>query len=186
MKRMTQGASVACLIAVAALGGCRRDRAADDTRAEHFLRDDETSAVTRIADAQSAAGARTDATLRAYHFDQDGIVSHQLNSLGREKLDLMLAGETGETGEEFVVFLDLNDDPADRRLRDSRVQVVTLYLHSKGLTDDVIRVEDGANPDNTMLVTSARPEKAPDGGGGGIFEMLGAMFEGMSGGGNSK
>ena len=134
-------------------GGCQSDREVAKGRpGEEFLRDDETSAVTRIAERQMAAGARTEATLRAYHFDHAA-----LNGLGREKLDFMLAG-AGEQGE-LVVYLDLAGDDANRQHAVARRADVTEYLGERGLAEGEFRLESGHNPHNTMSVVSAVPPK---------------------------
>lgn len=161
---------MAMLLALTACGGgCQsdKDEVGDGRAGEDFLRDDETSAVTRIADRQTAAGARTDATLRAYHFTHAG-----LNSLGREKLDFILA-DRGQAEGELVVYVDVEGDEANRRHADARRASVSEYLTSRaGLSEGEFRLESGFNPHNTMSVVSAVPPKeggeaaAPDAGAG--------------------
>lgn len=151
-------------------GGCRSDPEGRSARAgrpgDDFLRDDETSAVTRIAEQQIAVGARTDATLRPYHFDHAG-----LNALGREKLDLMLASGDGQRPGELVVYVDIAGDGANRRHAGARHAEVTDYLTSRGLAEGEFRLESGFNPHNTMSAVSAVPRQqeagqAPEGGDG--------------------
>jgi hypothetical protein len=120
---------------------------------EDFLREDETSAVTRLADRQIAVGARTDATLRPYHFRHAG-----LNALGREKLDFMLAD--GDVGGDLVVYLDLAGDPANRRHDAARADAVADYLTSRGLAEGEFRLEPGFNPYNTMSAAAAEPKES--------------------------
>jgi hypothetical protein len=160
-------------------GGCRSDKdgAADARPGEDFLRDDETSAVTRIADRQAAVGARTDATLRPYHFRRAG-----LNSLGREKLDQILAADEGADQDhvEVVVYVDVDGDEANRQHADARRAAVSDYLASRGLADGDVRLESGPNPYNTMSAASAAPkEKDAQGGedGAAAAELLRAVTE---------
>jgi hypothetical protein len=153
---------VAMLLALTACGGgCQssdKDDVAEGRAGEDFLRDDETSAVTRIAERQTAAGARTDATLRPYHFNHA-----RLNSLGREKLDFILAdrGEDGVDGE-TVVYVDVEGDEANRQHADARRAAVTDYLASRGMSEGSYRLESGFNPHNTMSVVSALPPEKTD------------------------
>ncbi|HEY2585478.1 MAG TPA: hypothetical protein VGI81_06935 [Tepidisphaeraceae bacterium] len=105
---------------------------------EAFPPDSDTRAVLEVNTAQAAAGARQDASLYAVHFDATG-----LNSLGRRKLDLMLADET--PAEPLVVYLDLpadTDAPAAQKNRQS----VVAYLKDRGLQDSQISLIDGPNP----------------------------------------
>ena len=175
---------MAMLLALTACGaGCQsgKDDAPEGRAAEDFLRDDETSAVTRIADRQAAAGARTDASLRAYHFTGAG-----LNSLGREKLDFILADRgpgDGDADSELVLYVDLEGDAANRQHADARRASVSEYLTSHGgLAEGEFRLESGHNPHNTMSVVSAVPPKdageaAPDAGAG---DAAAAMLEAVS------
>ena len=158
------------LFALAVSGaGCQSQPAATGRAEEEFLRDDETSAVTRLATRQTAAGAASDATLRPYHFDHD-----RLNSLGREKLDLMAAEGPdlrSADGGEFVVYLDVAGDADGGRFTRGREADVAQHMTERGLDPNVLRIEAGPNPHNTMTVTSASPPKEETGDGG-----LGALF----------
>jgi len=139
--------------------GCQREPAAEGRAGEDFLRDDETSAVTRIVDRQAAVGARTDATLRPYHFDHAG-----LNALGREKLDQVLAAGRDRDGQggELVVYLDLAGDDANTQHADARRADVTDYLAAQGLSGERFRLESGFNPHNTMSAAAAAPTDGAD------------------------
>jgi hypothetical protein len=155
---LTAYATAAALLAL--LGGCAADvEKSDDAGrpAEEFRPVDEVSDVTRINDQQIAAGARTDATLRPYHFYEA-----DLNSLGREKLDLMLKDGAGAGG--LVVYLDVPAAGDKRQLADARRGAVAEYLASRGLAEDSFRLERGHNPDNTFPAVPARGVKpaAPD------------------------
>jgi hypothetical protein len=172
MKRMTRlhgtGVSLAALALAAALGGCQNDTHADG--AEQFLARDETSAVTRIVDRQKAAGARTDATLRAYHFDDA-----RLNSLGREKIGLILDGAAD--GAPFDLYVDVSPD-VETTDPEARQAAVIAYLEDLGVPDRV-RLMTGPNPNNTVPAASLMPEPAPDPQGG-MFEMLGKAMSAMA------
>jgi len=103
-----------------------------------FTRDDDDArSVNRFATAQTANAARTDATLRPYHFQ-----GPELNSLGQQKLDLMTKAERGDS----PVYLDLPQD-ADQG---TRREAVLVYLKDRGLKDDQIAIQAGPNlnPDN--------------------------------------
>jgi hypothetical protein len=131
--------------------------AAEDMRAA-----DEPTELDRLNNLQVARGNRADATLRAVHFHRGA-----LNSLGRQKLDQMMAAEEadnadagGGDGSEMVVYLDVTggrnaETEAGKRLVDARQDAVTDYLLSHGLTQDMFRLEMGGNPDDSFLATSA-------------------------------
>jgi hypothetical protein len=102
---------------------------------EAFPADSDTRSVWDVRAAQAAAGARQDATLHAVHFDQAG-----LNSLGLQKLDLMLSDE--QPTAPLIVYLDLSSDASI----DADRQAVAAYLRDRGLQDNQIAIRDGANP----------------------------------------
>ena len=142
---------LALVVFPAAAGGCQgaageRGRGVARPRGEVFRPDDQPRAVHRFANAQSAAGARHDATLRADHFDHG-----TLNSLGQEKLDLMLKDD--DAADPLVVYVDVPSNP-DESGQASRMDSVKVYLKDRGLQDRQIRLEAGANP-------SARGPAAP-------------------------
>jgi hypothetical protein len=172
-------AVVPALLALTLFGtGCQRAPAPapEGRAAEEFLGEDETSAVTSIADRQAAVGARADATLRPYHFDHA-----RLNALGREKLDQIFAGDRGGEGDTVVVYLDLVGDAANGRHDAARRDDVTEYLAAQGLAEDRFQLEAGPNPHNTMFAASAEPPEQEGGGGGGLGEVFAEMFQGMAG-----
>jgi hypothetical protein len=138
------------VLAVAPLiAGCARTPAAkaDAESAERrelqrlggdvFRPDDEPRTVQRMFDAHAAAGARADATLHAAHFD--GGNPSVLNSLGEEKLDLMLADDDALP---LVVYVDAPKDDASP----ARQRAVEVYLRDRGLAADQVKVVAGANP----------------------------------------
>jgi len=92
--------------------------------------------TSQFKTAQAAAAARHDATLRAVHFDGD-----ELNSLGRAKLDLMLADD--DAIDAMTVYID-----ADDAAMAPRAKSVSAYLTDKGLTSKQFAFESGQNPNN--------------------------------------
>ena len=145
--------AIAALIIVG--GGCKsKPVETTDRDAMEFYKACEVSPVTALANTQIAVGARTDATLRPYHFNDAG-----LNSLGREKVDFMIR-ETGDdsTGK-LVVYVDLpkGEGDADKDLVKARQDAVSAYLVNAGRSQDSFRLEAGFNPNDTIAVTSAKP-----------------------------
>ena len=158
MKKLTRiGVPMGLVVALTA-GGCSVAGDMEGRPADEFMAADEESAVTRLANTQIAAGARTDATLRPYHFE-DG----ELNSLGEEKLDFLVLTCDNKTSE-TVVYLDVpaGDDEAGKKLAQARHEAVTEYLLSQGLTEDSFRLQSGYNPSNTT--SAALPSKGSDAG----------------------
>ncbi|MDB5294409.1 MAG: hypothetical protein JWO31_392 [Phycisphaerales bacterium] len=105
---------------------------------EQFTPADEPRHVNRIIDAQAAAGARRDGTLRLCHFDAGNPAA--LNSLGEEKLNLMLEDDDALP---VVVYLDAGGDDA---LLSARQQSVKVYLRDRGLTEAQVTLVAGKNP----------------------------------------
>jgi hypothetical protein len=139
------GWATAAVLVVLTAGCHNHDNASDDAarplperHGEVFQPDSDTRAVREVNTAQAAAGARQDATLYAVHFDPAG-----LNSLGRRKLDLMLADET--PAEPLTVYLDLPAGTKDQDVQNDR-QSVLAYLKDRGLQDSQIALADGPNP----------------------------------------
>lgn len=138
------------LFAAAALvvltAGCHHDDSQNSTVLLHgeVIPDHDSSAVWQIRNAQLAAGARQDATLYAVHFDEAG-----LNSLGQQKLDLMLADE--QPAEPMIVYLDL---PADAAADKDRASVAA-FLKDRGLQDTQIALKDGPNPHTASSAADA-------------------------------
>ena len=129
-KHTRLGLLTAATLALAA--GCQHN---PTMHGENFAPENEPRAVQNVTAAQAAAGARQDATLRAAHFSETG-----LNSLGQEKLDLMLAVE--QPNAPLVVYLDM---PAGTQIANSH-DSVTEYLKGHGLSDSQIKLVDGPNP----------------------------------------
>jgi hypothetical protein len=138
MMGLTAGAT---LLAMAA--GCQNRTT---NHGERFHEDQEVRDLHRIEDAQIARGAREDATLHAVHFTGD-----QLNSLGQERLDLML--------HDFGVYAPLTvyvDVPQDSTLA-ARQQAVAMFLKDRGMREEQIKLEQGSNPNSTTPVVPATP-----------------------------
>lgn len=164
-KTFSLAATAILAVATMGLGGCSgkllKPKPNPDA-GEEFLAVDEESNVTRLNDLHIAGGSRTDATLRAYHFHRGA-----LNSLGRQKLDQMIAAEAaaaedagGDDGEAMVVYLDATagagaSEEAAKRLSAARQDAVSDYLMGRGLAEDAFRIEMGHNPDDTFLASSA-------------------------------
>lgn len=135
------GWAMAAALVVLTAGCHSADNAARPLPAMHgeaFPPDSDTRAVRELNTAQAAAGARQDATLYAIHFDVAG-----LNSLGRRKLDLMLADET--PADPLVIYLDLPAGADAHELQKDH-QTVLAYLKDRGLQDAQIALTDGPNP----------------------------------------
>jgi hypothetical protein len=171
------------LMLVAAAGGCASgDSETRGRPAEEFLGVDEETAVTRLAMRQTVNGARTDATIRPYHFD-DGA----LNSLGQEKLDFLVTSCENRAGE-LVVYVDVpvGEGEDDKKLSQARHDSVTEYLVDCGLTEESFRLETGHNPHNTHPAVLSKPGDTEGGDndamkayGQGVGESLGkAMMDG--------
>ncbi|HXE54475.1 MAG TPA: hypothetical protein VN541_15750 [Tepidisphaeraceae bacterium] len=126
------------LAAAGLLAGCQGSQKPTVFHGEKFQPEDEPHASQNVLAAQAAAGARQDATLHPCHFGAQG-----LNSLGQEKLDLMI--DAGEPSSPLVVYLDL---PQDLAVAPARASVMD-YLKSRGLGESQIRLEDGSNPHST-------------------------------------
>ena len=130
--RLAIASIAASMIAAAFIPGCARPQDPMD----RFFAAEGREQVTPVFEAQAARGARHDGTLYAHHFD-----GGNLNSLGRDKLDLMLR----DAGQELplVVHLDLRDADA---LTGDRRAAAREHLELSGLKDDQFRFEAGANP----------------------------------------
>lgn len=128
------------LMATAALlAGCHHDTEPQPDRTDPFAVEPAVHPSQQFAVAQAATGARQDGTLRAMHFD-----GATLNSLGRQKLGLMVRDE--DAAGPVVVYLDLPATVPAPQARQSVVQ----FLKSQGLSDEQIRLQDGANPAATL------------------------------------
>ena len=156
MTQLTKQVLKAVLpVAAMAAVGCTSDM--PGTPAEQFMEPGEVSHVTRMGDQQIANGARTDATLRPYHFNQAG----RLNSLGVQKLERIVDADDADGEGELVLYVDVptTDGDKGKKLADARHDAVTKQLMELGLTEEQFRLETGHNPDNLMLVVDALPKE---------------------------
>lgn len=104
---------------------------------EFFVPSSQPSLVKNILSEQAARGASADAMLRPAHFD-----GAKLNSLGKAKLDAMLADS--EPAGSFHAYLSTG---ADDKMADARQKAITDYVHGQGLPANAIVVTAGDNPD---------------------------------------
>ncbi len=125
------------ILAASAVAGCQ------SAQQKAYVREDDyvpnpllERQVPKFVEIQAAAGARQDAQLVPAHFSGEA-----LNSLGRQKLDLML--RDGEAPAETIVYLNLPKTQADTF--DKRRDSVVAYLKDSGLTEAQIKVEHGPN-----------------------------------------
>ena len=143
-------AALVAAAALTALPGCQRDRGDRRPRVIHgeaFPADNQPRHVDRFIQVQSAAAARTGATLTAAHFDGGA----DLNSLGRSKLDLMLRDD--DAASPLVVYLDLPDagaapgNDADTEMFEARRDAVRAYLADAGVSGSNVEFRAGPNLD---------------------------------------
>jgi len=138
MKKTTTTSWIAALILAAA--GCQSNQQKNYTDGSDFVPDSQERDSQRFVAMQSAVGARLDGELRDCNFSGDA-----LNSLGREKLDLML--KDSEAPATLTVYLDLA--PAESSTIDSRKDAIVAYLKDAGLADAQIKIENGPNRANS-------------------------------------
>lgn len=101
---------------------------------DHFAPDTEPRSMHGVFAQQHANGARQDGTLYAHHF-----TGNELNSLGRQKLELMTSGaERGPVG----IYLDIPKDNA----YGPRESAVVAFVSTKGLASDAYSITAGPNP----------------------------------------
>src|SRR4051812_25742266 len=102
--KFVAGRVMAGLIVAGAVVGCEQHKEPDTrVHGQSFRPEGEERATQKFIATQTSAGARTDATLRAYHFD-----CGDLNSLGQEKLDLMLRDD--DACAPLVLYVDVAQD----------------------------------------------------------------------------
>jgi hypothetical protein len=130
---------------------------------EMFPADSDVRPVDRMVEVQSAAAARSDATLNAAHFDRGAA----LNSLGRAKLDLMLRDD--DESLPMVVYLDVRDAGG---ATDAHRDAVRHYLADRGVADAQLEFRTGPNLEYTRPARDGlrglkKLDGSPDEGGGG-------------------
>ena len=132
MYKMTWYAIAATAAALAT--GCQSD--AKKPADEFFYADSDVRHANVAADAQARRGAKADATLQDYHFD-DG----QLNSLGESKLDLLVNRDRADDAV-TTVYLNFPETEAMNRRRDD----VVTYMRSRGVSEANLKFVSGPNP----------------------------------------
>jgi len=137
-----QASLVLSLAACALLGiasGCKDSAKTKESKAKVLSSDEywpsNTGVVAAVADAQAAKGAQEDASLSDACF-----TGGTLNSLGQQKIDMMLKGGVQPP----VIYLGAYDD-ATIALR--RVALDN-YLKDSGAAPDALVVKSGFNPHN--------------------------------------
>jgi hypothetical protein len=161
--------------ALMTLAGCQNQNL--DPTLEGFFPEDtgETRKTTQFADVSAASGARNDAMLFKHHFD-----GAKLNSLGEQKLDLMLKDDDSPTP--LTVYLDLTEKDAVTKQR--QASVVT-YLKDKGLAEAQIQILYGDNPDARSPASRGIADIGKTDTGTGPGATVGAATPGQGGGNTS-
>jgi hypothetical protein len=134
MNKITKLSVMAAAAILSMVAGCQTD-SPEGVRRDAFVPDDQPRQLRSMLIAQEAAGARRDATLHACDFNIDG-----LNSLGQQKLDLMLTAD--EPTDPITVYVDFADAEVPANTHHS----VTEYLKTRGVPDGQVVVKDGSNP----------------------------------------
>ena len=80
-----------------------------------------------------------------HHFDKG-----ELNSLGREKLSLMI--DDDDANNPLVIYLNV---PADDEFKAARQDSIIAYLKEQGLEEKQVSFKEGANPANESPGTRA-------------------------------
>jgi hypothetical protein len=130
----------AAVVFGAALVGCQTDKSS----MTEFFPPEEEQAVRNVCEAQAASGARADATLQPFHFDEE-----KLNSLGEAKLDLMLKDD--DAARPLVVYMNV---PEKESVYNLRRDAVTRYLEDRGVVNEQIKFEAGPNPNARSLAAT--------------------------------
>jgi hypothetical protein len=144
---------------------------------EFFPAGDEMRDVHRIERVQNASGAREDATLEPYHFDKG-----EVNSLGRQKLSLMI--DDDDSNNPLVIYLNV---PANDEFKAARQDSVVAYLKDQGLEEKQIAFKDGPNPATDhpaeeSLIRISKTETGPAAGAAGSSPAPGGTDEPMASG----
>jgi hypothetical protein len=120
---------------VIASTGCTKEQ--KSTKDDPFFPDPKASSVNKFERSQTARGARSDGMIYAHHFDGD-----RLNSLGKQKLTLMLGDDTGEkTMKVYIVKI------GEGATLDARKKAITEYLKDGLRPDEKLELVNGMNPD---------------------------------------
>jgi hypothetical protein len=140
-KLMTKAILIAGSCMLIALYGCNsgqewKDEQQRQPMGQFFPSEIEQRDMERIMRVQAAAGARGDATLQPHHFDKG-----EVNSLGREKLSLML--DDDDTNNPISIYLNL---PQDDEFKAARQDSIIAYLKDQGLEEKQVSFKAGSNP----------------------------------------
>lgn len=121
------------------LASCQNKDYSADPMLEGFFPEDvgEVHKTHQFNELMAASGARADAMLFNFHFD-----GGKLNSLGEEKLSLMLKDD--DTPSPITVYLNVEEKAKNAK---SRRTAVVDFLKDKGLTEPQIEVVYGDNPE---------------------------------------
>jgi hypothetical protein len=120
-------------IAIASTGCSKEQKSHNDP----FFPDPQASSVRKFERSQTAKGARNDGMLYAHHFDGD-----RLNTLGKQKLTLMLGDDTGaKTMKVYLVKL------GEGATLDARKKAINDYLKDGLRPDEKLELVNGINPD---------------------------------------
>jgi hypothetical protein len=176
-----------CMLIALYTAGCEYNYSQHtEAMGDFFPAPGEVRDVDRIERVQAASGARADATLFPAHFDKG-----ELNSLGRQKLSLMI--DDDDANNPLVVYLDV---PTDDEFKAARQDSVIAYLKDQGLEEKQISFREGSNPATNHPAEGdiERLSKTETGGagagatggeaapaGGGDQSSAGASSTGMSG-----
>ena len=126
--------SITALLSLGLAAGCHHDSTTVTAHGQDFAPPGATSSVEAISNSQVVKGAAADAMLYDHHFD--GIL---LNSLGRNKLDLMICGTSAS--KPLVVYLNMPQVTAK-----DRQTAVADYIKNKGVDDSAVQIVIGSNP----------------------------------------
>src|SRR5881628_2030495 len=122
MRKAILIAGSCMLIALYTTGCNTHDTQQRQAMGEFFPPNGEIRDVQRIERVQAASGARADATLASAHFDKG-----ELNSLGRQKLSLMI--DDDDANNPLVIWLNV---PADDEFKAARQDSIIAYLKDQG------------------------------------------------------
>ena len=122
-------------VSIAGFGGCKSDEKDEAFQDPFFPVQGSVPASQTMMERQAALGAAQDAMLHDIHF-----AGAELNSLGRSKLDAMVAGSPA--GTPLKVYLNL---PADGAASAERRTSVDTALRAAGLEGGAYAVSFGVN-----------------------------------------
>ncbi len=138
VKDMSNITRFALILAVGVvLVGCKsEDQKAEGYQDPFFPPDHVRPPSMVMYDRQAANGAAADAMLFDIHFD-----GSELNSLGQQKLSLMVDGRSAVTP--MKVYLNMRKDAADSAARQAAVEKA---IDAAGIAKEKYAVAFGANP----------------------------------------